>query len=150
MQASKNDRLHWIRASRSLNPRKRHHVFAGYATILAVAAFLTFSGKARKVQADNKAILEISAPRVASQQLPVVELPPLMNVAALSATIAPFAEIVEKSPVSITGKDGLPILSNLPNRLSAVGIYKRPQVQLTKDLAKLAQDISGYFAQNNM
>jgi hypothetical protein len=73
-----------------------------------------------------------------------------MNVAAMSASIAPMAEFIEKSPVSITAKDGLPIMAKLSNNLSAVGIYKRPHVQMTKDMAKLAQDISKYFAENNM
>lgn len=148
VKIAKKERLHWIKASRSLNPPKKRHVFAGYATILATAAFLLVSGKSQKLQAGEGSIFEITAPKQAS--VLSIELPQLTNVAALSAAIAPVAEVIERSAVSITAKDGLPITAKLSNNTSAAGIYKRPHVQMTKDMAKLAQDISKYFAENNM
>jgi hypothetical protein len=151
---TRKERLHWIKASRSLNPPKKRHVFAGYATILATAAFLLVSGKTQKLRAGEGHTFEISAPATigAAKQASVlsIELPQLTNIAAMSAAIAPGAEIIERSPVSITAKDGLPIMAKLSNNTAGVGIYKRPAVQMTKDMAKLAQDISKYFAENNM
>jgi hypothetical protein len=148
VKVTKKERLHWIKASRSLNPPKKRHVFAGYATIVATAAFLMVSGKSQKLRAGEGNVFEISAPKQVS--VLSIELPQLTNVAALSAAIAPVAEVIERSPVSITAKDGLPIMARLSNSASAVGIYKRPTVQMTKDMGKLAQDISKYFAENNM
>ncbi len=131
-------------------------MFAGYATIVATAAFLLVSGKTQKLRATDGHIFEISAPQAAAQlavqQASVlsIQLPQLTNVAAMSAAIAPVAEIIERSAVSITSRDGMPIMAKLSNNTSAIGIYKRPTVQMTKDMAKLAQDISKYFAENNM
>ena len=148
MKLTKKDRLHWIKASRPLNPPKKRHVFAGYATVVATAAFLLVSGKTQKLQADANTVFEIAAPRQATSLS--IELPQLTNIAAMSAAIAPVAEIIERSPVSITSKDGLPIMAKLSNNVSSAGIFKRPTVQMTKDMAKLAHDLSKYFAENNM
>lgn len=131
-----------------MNPPKKRHVFAGYATIVATAAFLLVSGKTQKLRAGEGHTFEISAPKQAT--VLSIQLPQLTNIAAMSAAIAPAAEIIERSPVSITSKDGLPIMAKLSNNVAGVGIYKRPTVQMTKDMAKLAQDISKFFAENNM
>lgn len=134
--------------AKPLNPPKKHHLVIRWVAVLSVGVFLFTSGKSRKVQADSQAILEIAAPSVHFVQNSPI-LPPLAAIAS-PASMAPRAETLERSLVTITGRDGLPIMARLSNNEAAVGIYKRSYVSLTKDLAKVAQEISKYFAENNM
>jgi hypothetical protein len=126
--------------SKSLIPAKKHHfiVGGGFAALLVSALVLLVSGKSRQAQAGSTAPIEIKMPTMEPQIMP--ELP------AIGATLLrdiPKSDVIYHPLVTVSLRDGIPVSA-------AAGIFKRPTVQLTRDLAVFAKSLSQYFAQNHM
>lgn len=120
--------------------RRKHHFVVGgsFAALLVVALVLLVSGKSRQAQATSERPMEIRLPATEATILP--ELP---AVGAGLLKDIPKSDIIYHPLVTLTVRDGIPLSGG-------AGIFKRPTVQLTRELAGFAKSLSQYFAANRM
>lgn len=122
--------------------RKKHHFVVGgsFAAVLAASLVLLVSGKSRQAQANSENPIEIRLPAVTAELTALPDLP------AIGATLLkdiPKSDIIYRPLVTVSVRDGIPVSAG-------TGIFKRPQVQLTRELAGFAKTLSQFFSSNHM
>lgn len=123
-------------------PRKPHHFVVGgsFAAILVASLVLLVSGKSRQAQAVSNEPIEIRLPSPAMEASLLPELPGIGS--GLLKDI-PKSDVIYHPLVTVAVRDGIPVSAT-------AGIFKRPTVQLTGELAGFARTLSQYFSQNHM
>lgn len=120
--------------------KKKHHVLAGFVSLF-VALIITIvalvSGKTKSAHADATTQMEIAAPVIASA-----------GDSSHEQIIESVDRPAQSFEVPIANNDGLPLTATSHIPASPVGVSKRVEVKLTKDMAALSQSISNFLAKN--
>ena len=131
--------------------RHKHHLVigaGGLAVTLCILLVLVIPGKSRKARAGEREVIEIVLPATGVQYDRTVmpAIPELPEIGEYVTRDLPRAEVQAEEEafptVSISSHDGIPLTAG-------AGLYKRPGVMLTDELADFARDLSIYFSRNH-
>lgn len=75
-------------------------------------------------------------------------MPAIPSFASACISALPKSDLIVQPLVTISEHDGIPMSNDA--RANAPGLFKRGYVQMTKDLAAFAKNLSGYFSANNI
>lgn len=121
--------------------KKKHQVVAGFLSlvvVLLIAVVSLISGKTKSARAGASESVEIAAPQVSGTPSGDTDL-----------HSGEETHTHESFEVAIASNDNVPLAAGSHIPASPVGVSKRPEVNLTDDMAELAMSISKFMEKNN-